>query len=115
MCCLFCSKSDKKTSHSLLLPRRLVLGPALSDLPLLGVAGRHARRHGPLHPLVATPSLRCRLLDDDVVGDEKEGEHENTDHDYVPDFHKNSLPLEYKRSTQDPSIRMLKPNSMRLI
>jgi hypothetical protein len=52
---------------SLLLPCRLVLGPALEALALVRVAGRHARRHGPLHSLVARPLLRCRLINDGVV------------------------------------------------
>ncbi|MDQ1262954.1 MAG: hypothetical protein QG575_2135, partial [Euryarchaeota archaeon] len=74
---------NKKISLLSLLPRRLVLGPALPGQPLVCVAGSHAVGDSPLDPIVATPSLRCRLLDNDVVGDQKEGEHENTDHDYL--------------------------------
>jgi hypothetical protein len=80
-------RSYLRRSHLPLLPGRLVLGPALPGEALLGEAFSHAVRHCPLNPLIAKPPLICGLLDYDVVCQQEQGEHENADHDYVPDFH----------------------------
>ena len=93
------SAEPARPSRPLPLPRRPVLGPATPGQALPGVGLGHALPDGPLYALIAHAALGGRFLDDDVVGDQKEGKHEDADDDDVPDLHIIRLSAGYKRCT----------------